>query len=107
MIKLLANDAIEVITIKDTYRINEIETSKGIQEEYILVQKDSQSKKCIRLMDITEVSQLVSDYGYPISNRTQLDIRMKDPIVVVGRYQDFKNIVFDNRTDYSTNIGFK
>lgn len=106
MIKLLNNDAIEVITIKDKYRVIEIETPEGIQEEYELLAKDIKSKKCIRLIDITEVSQLVSDYGFTISNRTQLDLRMKDPIVVMGQYEDFKKLVF-GKTDYSTTIGFK
>lgn len=87
MIKILNDTSIEVISVSNIYRNLD-------NDEYELIRENTTCKKSLNIYDITEVSQVLSDYGYPLTYRTQLDIRMKDPITVIGKYQDFRDIIF-------------
>lgn len=107
MITKINDYVIEVTTVKDTYALDELETPDGVVEQYRLIQKDTKAKKCIRLMDIEDINQVISDYGYSVSNRTQLGIRYRDPIIVIGKYSDFKKAIFEDKQDYGGSIGFR
>ena len=86
MITVLNNDTIEV-------------------EE--LLDNDYTAKRCIKTYNVTDIMEVISNRGFRVSNRVQLDMLNKNSIIVVGRYQDFKELIFNTKINYSTNIGYK
>lgn len=87
MEKVLNKDLIEVVCISDIYKRDDN------TDDLILVKKDVRVKQVIYRYDIEHVRQVVNTEGNVITKRVELGIRSKDPIVVLGSYKEYKDIV--------------
>lgn len=87
MQKIENKDLIEVICISDIY------TREDESDNLILVKKDVKVKQVIYKYDIEHIRQVVNNKGNVRTKRVELGIRSKDPIVVVGSYKEYKELV--------------
>lgn len=92
----------EFYTVSDVYKT--VDTAEG--EDYVLVKKDVKCKEKVWKAEITYIREVVNTQGNIRRQRTEIGLRYKDPIIVLGRYRDINDVVFTTSSNYK-NIGFK
>lgn len=105
--RLIDNETIEVVALRDVYKYEQVLTEHGYSDKYTLINKDVKYNKIFKLFDIAELSQSLTDRGFKYSDRCDITLRYtKDPITVIGRYNNLQKLIYGNK-DYSSKIGFK
>lgn len=92
-------DYIEFYSVNDVY-------TKGTDDEYKLVKKGVTTREKVWKNEIAYVREVFNTKGNIRRQRTEIGIRSKDPIIVMGRYRDINPIVFDTNKCLGT-VGFK
>lgn len=87
MEKVESRDVIEVITVSDIYKRDDD------TDDLILVKKEAKVKQLIYKYDIEHVRQVVNSLGNVRTKRVELGMRSKDPLIIEGSYNDYKNLV--------------
>jgi len=93
-------DYIEFYSVSDVY-------DKGDNDEYHLVKRAVKTKEKVWKYDIAYVREVFNSKGNVRRQRTEIGVRNRDPIVVLGRYRDIDPIVFNTNNTINKSVGFK
>lgn len=106
--KFKDEDYVEFYTVTDVYQTSEIKDTKTneIVEEYNLVKRDVKCKRKVYKYDISYIKEVFNNKGNIRRQRVEVGIRNYDPILVLGRYRDLNNCLFESKTT-PNNVGFK
>lgn len=103
---MIEDEYIEVTTISDVYKTIEKEVDGEIVEEYELVKSNAKAKQILYKSEISHIKQIFNDRGNVKTKQIELGIKYKDPIVIEGNYNQFKNIIF-NQPKQNKSIGYE
>lgn len=97
---------IEVITIKDLYKRSEYKDKETgeILDRYTLLKKDSRKRISVKINTIVSIEEEYNKAGSVYKNRFKMNLDgNQEPLVVLGKYNDYKGKVFSQ----NNSIGFK
>jgi hypothetical protein len=102
------DDYIEVTTISDVYKTEEVEVNGELVEEYKLVKAGVKSKQTIWKSEISHIKQIFNENGNVKTKQVELGIKFREPITVIGNYKQLKECIFNtpSKEEYKT-VGFK
>lgn len=100
-------DYIEVTTVSDVYKTIEIDKDGETIEDYELVKSNVKSKRVIWKSEISGIEQVISDKGNLKRNQVKIELKYKDPITIIGKYDEIFKTLFKQPKQEYKHVGFK